>query len=69
MGPEPLKVRAIMMGTKKGWASNHEPAAYLVYESDGLEWYAQALDIVVETCEWVIAQPDREALYLHWSSW
>jgi hypothetical protein len=33
-----------------------------------LEWYVQALDIVVETIEYVLAKPDKEKYYFHWSS-
>jgi len=29
--------------------------------------YVVALDIVVETCEWVLAQKDPQNYYLHWS--
>lgn len=34
---------------------------------DEPEWYGAALDVVVETCEWVLAQPNPEKFYLHWS--
>jgi hypothetical protein len=45
------------------------PSAYAVVEANGSdEWYVHALEIVVETIEWVMAQPDRERYRLHWSS-
>lgn len=45
------------------------PSAYAVVTADGSdEWYIHALEIVVETIEWVMAQPDREKYRLHWSS-
>jgi hypothetical protein len=30
-------------------------------------WYQQALEVVVETCEWVLGQPDPSKYLLHWS--
>lgn len=37
--------------------------------SDG-DFYEQALEILIETCDWALAQPQesRDQLYLHWSS-
>lgn len=50
------------------------PCVYLVGEyatadddKDDGDYYAKALDIVVETCEWVLAQPKPESFLLHWS--
>ncbi|ATI15710.1 hypothetical protein [Bordetella phage vB_BbrM_PHB04] len=48
-----------------------QPETYIVYEKesgDGKEdWYLTAIKIVRETCEYVIAQPDRQHFYLVWS--
>lgn len=46
------------------------PAVYVVCEADPseFEWYAHALEIVAEMCEWVLAQPDSEKYVLHWSA-
>lgn len=33
-----------------------------------LLWYMQAITIMIETCEWVMRQPDPERYALHWSS-
>lgn len=45
------------------------PHALAVVETPGADdYYVQALEIVIETIEWVIAQPDREKYRLHWSS-
>jgi hypothetical protein len=30
-------------------------------------WYIEALDVVIETCEWVLKQADRDKFYMHWS--
>ena len=40
---------------------------YVVYEHDGLSWYLQALEIVLETIDFILAQPDKEQYYLVWS--
>lgn len=47
-----------------------QPATYLVTKDDGegdegLAWYVHALEIVAETCRYVIAQPDPSKFYLH----
>jgi hypothetical protein len=40
-----------------------------VYEDpdDNTQWYEQALEIVIETCEYVLAQPHPETYVTHWS--
>lgn len=43
------------------------PCTYLVVKRDEENWYAQALEIVIETCNYVLEQPDRANYYLHWS--
>lgn len=48
----------------------NSPSVFLIYEkeSDGKpDWYLTALKIVRETCEYVIAQPDRQNYYMVWS--
>jgi len=37
-------------------------------ENEELLWYRQALEIVQETCEWVLKKRKPENYYLHWSS-
>jgi hypothetical protein len=43
---------------------------YVVYKRDAgdLAWYLQALEIVKETIEYVLRQPDKDDYYLVWSS-
>ena len=43
------------------------PCIYAVYATDDREWYRQALEIVKETIEYVLAQPDKQDYYLSWS--
>ena len=68
LGKEPMKVRAILHG--KG-GMNQKVGVYIVYEiaktKPENDSYAVALDVVVETCEWVLAQKDPQNYYLHWS--
>jgi len=53
-----FKINAVINGTDR---------VYLIYEAD-LSWYQQALEIVLETIEYVLSQPDKEKYVLHWSS-
>lgn len=43
------------------------PCVHLVYEDTSDDWYGQAAEIVLETIDYVLAQPDREKYVLHWS--
>ena len=58
-----LKVHAVLSGYEWG------PTNFVVVARDPryLDWYVQALEIVVETCEYVLAQPDPQNYLLHWS--
>lgn len=61
----PLKTLAFISGFD--YLGNK--TVYLVCEGDddNLDWYIQALEIVVETCEYVLSQEDSDKYYLHWS--
>lgn len=61
---EPLKVVALIPGTES--ILGKRPVVYAVFEKD-LSWYQHALQIVVEMIEHVVAQPDAQLHYLHWS--
>lgn len=46
------------------------PVTYLVYkfeDDDGYNHYIQSLEILIETCDFALAQPDVDKLYLAWS--
>lgn len=65
--PNPLKV----LGAFPGMTSilGRRPCTYLIYEvDDAYGWYLQAMDVVAETCAWVLTQPDPSQFVLHWSS-
>jgi len=67
---EPLKVSGIINGFGSNFLSGGtKPVQYLIYEDDeGLNWYVQALEIVIETISWVLSKKDPEKYYLNWSS-
>jgi hypothetical protein len=61
--PKGLTIYGVVLGKKYG------PCAWLITkptgEDDGLTWYIHALEIVKETAEWVLSQPDPEKYWLH----
>lgn len=67
-----------IISTVRGMPGQRWPATYVIYESaeledkDGkperpFEWYQRALEITVELCEFVLAQPDIDQYRLAWS--
>lgn len=59
-----MKIHAIIP------SSNRFVMSYLVYEretDDEGDFYLQALEIVKETCQYVLGQKDPENYYMHWS--
>jgi hypothetical protein len=63
----PLEVVGIITGVKKKYFTNeYLPCQYLIYK-DNLDWYLQAVEIMIATVEYVLAQSDKEKYYLHWS--
>lgn len=66
---EPLKVAALIEGVKPTILGRIElPSVFVVFEDgDGFKWYREAMEIMAETCEWVLSQPDKDKYYLHWS--
>lgn len=71
---EGITVRAVIMGAEEDiigkvrGQSIQQPCAYIVYDKPDSAWYAQALEIVIETCDYVLDKPDPENHYVHWSS-
>lgn len=61
---ESEKVVAFIPGTDKIFRP--APCIYVVTESDN-SWYIKALEIVRDTCKYVLSQKDKEKYYLHWS--
>jgi hypothetical protein len=77
---EPLEVLAVINGAEKsilgslyGKPDAIELVQYAVVRSRKAEpgkvdWYLQALEITREAIQWVLAQPDPQNYYFHWSS-
>lgn len=68
-----IEVVAVLPGTSTT-LKKHD-CAYVVYRRKGSDeqadddnWYLQALEVVQETIEFVLAQPDKDQYYFHWSS-
>lgn len=62
----PMRVVAVIQGSQIG---NKKKGAYVIYEDEeGYEWYLHALEIVKETIEYVLTQPDIDKYYLHWGA-
>lgn len=72
---KPYEVVGVIPGKKTGWAGKlltgkdtEEHCVYLVCKNDhGYQSYVESLEIVIETIEHVLAQPDPEKYVLHWS--
>ena len=60
----PLKVLGMIPGKEKFLGERN--CVYVVTESEN-EWYAQAIEIMIDTCDYVLAQPNINQYYLHWS--
>lgn len=61
---EPLKVVGVIPGLSDLF---RHPCNYVIYKDESWDWYLQAIEIVVETCEWVLAQEDIDHYCLAWS--
>lgn len=71
--PKGIEVVAMMPGFTdsftKAMFNKSTPCTYIAFrKKGGNEWYAQAMEIVAETCEYVLAHEDPSAFHLHWSS-
>lgn len=72
----PMTVVAVIPGIRESIAAklygkeDIDPVTYVITRAnkEKLDWYVQALEIVVETCEYVLAQPDKDQYYFHWSA-
>ena len=64
----PVEVHAMIRGTTRNFLTGkQEQCTYIVKKMTDHEWYTQALEIVQETIEWVLAQEDPQDYLLHWS--
>ena len=58
-----IQVHAVLTGDQWGLTN----FVVIARDPSYLDWYVQALEIVVETCEYVLAQPDPQSYLLYWS--
>ena len=65
---EPLEVLAVIPGTAGFLDRPDLPCFYIVFQHKHLDFYLQGLEIVLETIEYVLEQPDSDKYYLEWSS-
>ena len=61
---EPLKVVGVIPGVSDVFKVK---CNYVIYKDDSWDWYLQALEIVEETCDWVLSQADIDCYCLAWS--
>ena len=61
-------IKAIILGQSR-YIGRMVPTLYIIHESKegSKDWYFQALEIVKESIENVLKQPDIENYYMHWS--
>jgi len=63
-----LTVHAIIAGSEFLSPTGVWVVAKAKAEEHRLTWYLQALEVVDETCDFVLSQPDPQNYYVHWSS-
>ena len=63
-----IKVFGLVYGQDASYMGS-DACTYVIAENVNREddWYGKALEIVVEMCEWVLAQQTPEQFWLHWS--
>lgn len=63
-----IQVHAMFVGTTEVLGRT-VPAVYVATKSEkgGIDWYVDAWDVVVETCEYVLSQDEPEKFFFHWS--
>jgi len=60
----PLKVLGLIPGKEEFLGERH--CVYVITESEN-QWYEQAIEIMIDTCDYVLAQENINQYYLHWS--
>ena len=71
---EALTVRALIRGSmdisqgEDNMQGERVPMLYAIYEASDMDWYTQALEIVAEMCEWVLARDDPSQFVLSWGA-
>lgn len=64
---KPLMVRAVLPGVGR-FIGRDTPCFYVISEQGGQhDWYLQALEIVIETCDFVLASGEPDRFSIRWS--
>jgi hypothetical protein len=64
---KPREIVAIVPGTST-FVGQTAPCVYVAFkEDDAFSFYCEAIEIVIETIDYVLSQPDPEKYVLHWS--
>lgn len=64
-----LAVYGVIPGTQKRFSGDAMPITYLIYkDEEGFHWYLEALEVVEEMADWVLAQPAPDEYFVHWSA-
>jgi len=65
---EGIKVFGFVKGTSKHFMGGEIPTIYAIAENkEAYQWYIEALEVVEEVCDYVLAQDDPENYFFHWS--
>lgn len=63
----PIQVVGLMPGVENILKKGH-PCTYIVYKNEnGLTWYVEALEVVQETIEFILAHENPQEFYMYWS--
>jgi hypothetical protein len=63
---EPIKVVALIPGIET--MMSERPCTYVVYKNEsGVRYYIQALEVVQETIEFILAHENPQEFYMYWS--
>ena len=60
----PMKVLGLIPGKENLLGTRN--CVYIVTESEN-QWYEEAIEIMIDTCDYVLAQDNINQYYLHWS--
>lgn len=70
---KPIEVMGVIPGYEE-FLGRNIPCSYIVYKQGqedpdrGVRWYIDALDVIIEMCEWAIKYKNKDKLYMYWSA-
>ena len=64
---KPMQVVGLVPGFENVLTKGH-PCTYVIYKNEnGLNWYVEALEVVQETLEFILAHENPQEFYMYWS--